>query len=199
MVSNLSPWKPINVCWNTQNRAHFAETINLRITCLGLLLKWMFSHLSPWKPINVCWNTQNRSHFAETINLRDHMPRFTLKIKTINLRGHIPRFTLKWTFSHLSSRRPHKCVLKHSEQGSFSWDNQFEGSHTYVYPENECFPIYLLGNHINVCWNPQNRAQLSETIDLRGHINRAQFSEMIDLRGHMPRFTLKMNIFPSIF
>ena len=25
------------------------------------------------------------------------------------------------------------------------------------------------------------------------------FSEMIDLRGHMPRFTLKMNVFPSIF
>ena len=25
------------------------------------------------------------------------------------------------------------------------------------------------------------------------------FSETIDLRGDMPRFTLKMNIFPSIF
>ena len=25
------------------------------------------------------------------------------------------------------------------------------------------------------------------------------FSKMIDLRGHMPRFTLNMNIFPSIF
>ena len=24
------------------------------------------------------------------------------------------------------------------------------------------------------------------------------FSETIDLRGHMPRFTLKMNVFPSI-
>ena len=36
---------------------------------------------------------------------------------------------------------------------------------------------------INVCWNPQNRAQ---------------FSEMMDLRDHMPRFTLKMNVFPSI-
>ena len=28
--------------------------------------------------------------------------------------------------------------------------------------------------------------------------NRARFSEMIDLRGHMSRFTLKMNIFPSM-
>ena len=24
------------------------------------------------------------------------------------------------------------------------------------------------------------------------------FSKRIDLRGHMPRFTLKMNVFPSI-
>ena len=48
---------------------------------------------------------------------------------------------------------------------------------------NECFPIYLLGNTINVCWNPHNSAGFSETIDLR---------------GHMPRFTQKMNIFPSI-
>ena len=49
--------------------------------------------------------------------------------------------------------------------------------------KNECFPIYLLGNCINVCWNPQNRAC---------------FSKMIDLRGHMPRFTLKMNVMLSI-
>ena len=83
------------------------------ITCLGLLLKWMFSHLSPWKPINVCWNTQNRAHFAETINLRDHMPRFTLKMNVF------PSISLE----------THKCVLKHSEQGSFCWDHQFEGSH----------------------------------------------------------------------
>ena len=29
--------------------------------------------------------------------------------------------------------------------------------------------------------------------------NRAHFSKMIDLSGHMPRFTLKMNVFPSIY
>ena len=45
------------------------------------------------------------------------------------------------------------------------------------------FLIYLLRNPINVCWNPQNSARFSRTIDLR---------------GHMPRFTLKMNVFPSI-
>ena len=50
-------------------------------------------------------------------------------------------------------------------------------------PINVCFPIYLLKNPINVCWNPQNSARFSKTFDLR---------------CHMPRFTLKMNIFPSI-
>ena len=76
----------------------------------------------------------------------------------------------------------------------------------------------------HLCWNPQNSARFSETINLRGHMpmftlkvnvfpiylhknpiivcwnpqNSACFSKMIDLRGHMPRFTLKMNIFPSI-
>ena len=49
--------------------------------------------------------------------------------------------------------------------------------------KNECFPIYLLGNTIHVCWNPQNMAC---------------FSKLIDLRGHMPRFTLKMNMFPHL-
>ena len=49
--------------------------------------------------------------------------------------------------------------------------------------KNEHFPIHLLGNPINVCWN---------------HQNRVCFSKTIDLRGHMPRFTLKMNIFPSV-
>ena len=94
-------------------------------------------------------------------------------------------FSMKdqWTFSRLSYWKPHKCELKPSEHGSFFQDNQFEGSHAYVYSKIECFPIYLLGNPINVCWNPQNRTHFSETINLR---------------GHMPRFTLKMNISPSI-
>ena len=47
--------------------------------------------------------------------------------------------------------------------------------------KNECFPIYLLRNPINVL-KPSEQG----------------ISEMIDLRGHMPRFILKMNIFPSI-
>ena len=89
----------------------------------------------------------------------------------------------KWMFSHLFSWQLHNCVLKSSEQDSFFQDDQFEGSHAYVYSQNECFPIYLLGNCINECWNPQNRSCFCKTINLR---------------GHMPSFTLKMNVFQSI-
>ena len=122
----------------------------------------------------------------------------------------------KWMFSHLCPWKPHKCVLKPSEQCLFFQDDRFEGSHAWVYSENECFPIYLLRNPINVCWNPQSSACFSKMIDLRGHMprftlkmnishlshekpikvcwnpqNSAHFSKTIDLRGHMPRFTLK--------
>ena len=37
---------------------------------------------------------------------------------------------------------------------------------------NEHFSMYLLGNPIHVCLNPQNRAHFFQTIDLRGHISR---------------------------
>ena len=143
------------------------------------------------------------------IDLRGHMPRFTWKMNVfpsislempemcvwncqnrarfsemINLRGHMPRFNWKWKFFHLSPSKCHKCVLKPSAQGSFFWVDWFEGSHVWVYLKNEHFSIYLLRKARNVCCN---------------HQNRACFSQMIDLRGHMPRFTWKMNIFPSIY
>ena len=43
----------------------------------------------------------------------------------------MPRFSLKMSmFSHLSPEKPHKCVLKPSEQcSSFFKDDPFEGSH----------------------------------------------------------------------
>ena len=201
-------WNTINVCWNPQHRACFSETINLRghmpqftlkmnvfpslslemseicvvtirtgliflrqsiwgVTCLGLLENACFPIYLFRIIRNVCWNHQNRACFSERIDLR----------------GDMPRFTWKWMFSHPSPEQPHKCVLKPSEQGSFFLDNWFEGSHASVYWKNAHFPINLLWNTINVCWNPQHRACFSETIDLR---------------GHMPRFTLKMNVFPSI-
>ena len=86
-------------------------------------------------------------------------------------------------FSHLSPPKHHKCVFRPSEQCLFFQVDQFEGSHVYVHFKNEHFPIYLLRNPKDVCWNSQNSAR---------------FSEMIDLRYHMPRFTQKINIFPSI-
>ena len=179
------------------------------VTCLCLHEKWMFFHLSPSKCTrNVCWNPQHSDFFLRRL------------IWGVTCLGLLE----KWMFSHLSPSKCHKCVLKPSAQGSFFWDDQFEGSHAYVYLKNECFPIYLLRSARNVCWNHQNRDHFSETIDLRGHMprftwknecfpiyllritrnvcwkhqNRAHFSETIDLRGHMPRFTWKMNVFPSI-
>ena len=64
----------------------------------------------------------------------------------------MPRCTLKMNmFPHLSHQKHHKCVLKPSEQCLYFQDNRFEESHAYVYSKNEHFPIYVLGNSINVC------------------------------------------------
>ena len=94
----------------------------------------------------------------------------------------MPRFTLKINVLLSISLETQNSVLKPSEEGFIFLDNQFEGSHAYIYLTNEHFPIYLLGNPNTLCLNPQNRACFL----------------MIDLRGHMPRFTLRMNVFPSI-
>ena len=114
---------------------------------------------------------------VETLRTRLIFPRW------LNLRGHMTRFTWKMNVFPSICLKLHKWVLELSEQGSFFRDNWFKRSHAQVSSKNEHFPIYLLGNTINVCWNPQNRVCFSETIGLR---------------GHMPRFTLKMNVFPSI-
>ena len=127
----------------------------------------MFSHLCPWQVHKCVLKPQNRAWFSETIDLR----------------GDMARFTLKSTFVHLSLNKPHKCVMKPSEQGLFFGDDWFEWSYAQVYSKYECFPFYLFGNPINVCWNPQNRACFSETINFM---------------GDMSRFTLKVNIFPSM-
>ena len=147
----------------------FSETVNLMNHLPRFTLKIeCFPIYFLGNPINVFWNAQNKAQFLEVIDLQSHMP----------------MFTLKWMFSHLSSWKPNKYVLKPSEQGSIFRGDWFAESHAYVYSKNECFSIYLLGNWINVCWNCQNMAQ---------------FSKKIDLRGHMPRFTLKLNVSLSIF
>ena len=148
----------------------FARQSIWGVTCLGLL-SWInvFPSISLEMPKTLCWNPQNRVHVY---------PRQSIwEVTCLHLLE-------KWTFSNLSPWKPQKCVLKSPEQGSFFQDDWFERSHAYVYSQNECFPIYLLGNCIIVCWNPQNKTR---------------FSKMINLRGHMPMFPLKMNVFPSIF
>ena len=103
--------------------------------------------------------------------------------KMIDLRGHMPRFTWKMNvFPSISLEMPEMCVeTVRTELVFLRWSIWVVTCLGLI--KNESFSIYLLQNAINVCWNPQNRAC---------------FSEMIDLRGHMPRFTWKMNIFPSI-
>ena len=115
----------------------------------------------------MCWNAQNRAHFSETIDFRGHMSRFTWELNI---------------FPSISLEMPEMCVeMLRTELVFPRWS--IWGVTCLGLLENECFPIYLLKNTRNVCWN---------------HQNRARFSETIDLRGHMPRFTWKMNIFPSM-
>ena len=125
------------------------------VTCLGFTLKMnVFPSISSINAMNVCWNPQNSARFSKTIDLRGHMPRFTLKMNVFPsisskmpwmyveiLRTVLvfPRRSIwgvtclglleKWMFSHLSSQKPHKCVLKPSEQCSFFQDDWFEVSH----------------------------------------------------------------------
>ena len=116
--------------------------------------KWMFSNLSPWKP-QKCVLKSLRTGLVFPGQL----------IWGVTCLG----LFSKWMFCYLSPWKPHKWVLKPSEEGSFLPDNQFEGSHAYIYLKNEHFPIYLLGNCINVCWNPQNRALFSKMTFERSH------------------------------
>ena len=87
--------------------------------------------------------------------------------------------------------------------------------------KNETFPIYLLGNPINMCWNFRTGLiflrrsiwgvtclsllekwmfpmyLLRNSISVCWNPQRmACFVKMINFRGHMPMFTLKMHDFP---
>ena len=101
----------------------------------------------------------------------------------IDLRGHMPRFTQKMNiFPSISFEMPEMCVGT-IRTGLIFLRWSIWGVTCLGLLEKWMFSIYLLRNAINVCWNPQHRACFSETINLR---------------GHMPRFTWKMNVFPSI-
>ena len=63
------------------------------------------------------------------------------------------------------------------------------GHMPHVYSKNECFPIYLLRNPINVCWNPQNRAHFSwdnwfEGLHASVYWKNASFSHQSPLKHH---------------
>ena len=104
--------------------------------------------------IYVCWNPQHRVHFSEMIHFKgshtlvylknECFPSISLEmpemsVVTIRTGLVFPRWSIwgdtclglleKWMFSHLSPLKCHKCVLKPSAQGSFVWDDWFEGSH----------------------------------------------------------------------
>ena len=147
----------------------FTEMIDLRghmprfswkITCFSIYLLGNI--------INVCWNPQNMAHFIKMINLKGHMTRFTLKVNV---------------FPSISLESPEMCV-ETVRTGLVlpRWSIWSVTCLGWLWKMN-VFPIYLLGNPINVCWNPQDRAC---------------FSKMINLRGHKTRFSWKMNVFPSI-
>ena len=209
MFSHICPWKPHKFVLKPSEQGLFFwddwfegshTKVYSKKECLSFYLLR--------NPINVCWNPQNSALFSKTIDLRGHIPRFSWKMNI---------------FPHMSLETLEMCV-ETLRTGLLFLRRSICGVTYQGLVENECFPTYVLGNPINVCWNPQKRAHFSEMIDLRGHIprfswkmnifphmslgnpinvcwnpqNRAPFSETTDLRGHMPRFTLKMNIFPSI-
>ena len=93
-------------------------------------------------PINMCSNPENRAHFSNTIDLRGHMPRFTVKMNV---------------FPSISLESPKMCVETLTNRAQFSEMINLRGHMPRLYSKNVCFPIYLLGNCINECWNPQNR------------------------------------------
>ena len=105
--------------------------------------------------------------------------------KTINLRGHMPRFTLKMNIFPSISLETHKCVIKQSEQGSFFLRWLIWESHALVYFWNWRFS--------NLSPKKPHKCVLKPS-------EQGLFFWDNWFEGHMPfRFTLKMNVFPSIF
>ena len=166
MFCHLSPWTTPEICVETLRRGiAFARQSIWGVTCLHLLEKWTcFPIYLLGNCINVCWNPQNRACFSKMIDLRGHMPRFTLKMnimlsislgncinecwnpqnracfsKMIDLKGHMPRFTLKINVLLSISLETPKLCVETLRRGFIFLDNQFEGSHAYVYSDKWMF------------------------------------------------------------
>ena len=109
------PWKPHKYMLKPSEQwLVFPRWSIWGVTCLGILSKWTFPIYLIENCHEMCVETLRKwLHFYEMVDLRGHMPRFTLKNECF------PIYLLGNT---------HKCVLKPSEQGSFFWDDWFEGS-----------------------------------------------------------------------
>ena len=142
------------------------------VTCLGLFKKWTIPIYLLRNPRNMCWNHQNGACFSKMFDLRGHMPRFTWKMNifpsisldmpemcvvTIKKGFVFPRQSIwvvtwlgllrKWMFSHLSPQKPHKCVLKPSEQVSFFQDNDLRCHMPRLSWKMNIFPSICLELH----------------------------------------------------
>ena len=107
---------PRNVYWNPQNKGLFFWDISIwGVTCLGLLKKWIVLPSISLKPPLMC---------VETLRTGLNFPRQSIWGVTclgfLWKHEHFP-ISLPW--------KPHKCVLKPTEQGLFFRDYRFEGSH----------------------------------------------------------------------
>ena len=134
-----------NVCCNHQNRVHFSESIDLRGHMPRFTRKWMFSHLSPLKHYKCMLKPSEKSSFFWDDWFEGHMPRFTWKMYVF------PSISLETSEMCVETIRIELVFLRR-----LIW-----GVTCLGLLENECFPIHLLSNPINVCWNPQNRTHFS--------------------------------------
>ena len=140
--------------------------------------------------------------------------------------SHAYVYSEKWMFSHLSSWKPHTCVMKPSEQGSFSlrwliWGVTCLGLlwKMNVFPSIFLETPYMCDETLRTGFNFLRQSIWGVTF-LRFTLKMNVFPSisletpyMCDMKpseqgsffwddwfgGHIPRFTWKMNVFPSIF
>ena len=163
----ISMRKPINVCWKPSEQcSYFWDDRYEGVSCIDLVEKWMFSHLCPWKHYKCVLRPSEQGLFF-----------WIQSIRWVTCLG----FLWKWMCFHPSPKEtPSICVDIFTTVLFFLRQSIWVVTCLGLLWRNECFLTHVPGNTINVCWDPQNSAYISETIDLR---------------CHMPRFTLKRNFY----
>ena len=158
------------MCWNHQNRVCFSMRRSIwGVTCLGLPWKMnVFPSYLLGNPINVCWNPQNRACLSKTIDLRGHMPRFTLKMSI---------------FPPIWLQSPEMCVQTIGTGFVFTrWS---------IWGVT-CLSLHEIFMFSHLCPWKHHKCVLKPS-------EQSLFFQDDQFEGcHIPRFTLKMNIFPSI-